>query len=200
VHGSVDWFWELPALTGPALGFLGMAGALAEPRNSTDTVPARTTRLGQIAPAVVGSLLVVAAVLALAFPYLSVRAVSQASDVAARDPLAALRSLDRASKLNPLSAVPGRLGGRLALELRRYEDAERRFRQSIDREPGGWFSWLGDGLAASMLGDRTRARHDFEVAASIQKRQPAISQALARVDSAHPLSPAEALGNLVIAH
>ena len=26
IHGSVDWFWEMPALSGPALGFLGMAG------------------------------------------------------------------------------------------------------------------------------------------------------------------------------
>ena len=28
IHGSVDWFWEFPALSGPALGFLGVAGAL----------------------------------------------------------------------------------------------------------------------------------------------------------------------------
>ena len=28
VHGSVDWFWEIPALAGPALGFVGMAAAL----------------------------------------------------------------------------------------------------------------------------------------------------------------------------
>src|SRR6185312_10738708 len=25
IYGSVDWFWEVPALSGPALGFLGMA-------------------------------------------------------------------------------------------------------------------------------------------------------------------------------
>ncbi len=28
IHGSVDWFWEIPALTGPALGFLAVAAAL----------------------------------------------------------------------------------------------------------------------------------------------------------------------------
>ncbi len=25
IHGSIDWFWEFPALSGPALGFLAMA-------------------------------------------------------------------------------------------------------------------------------------------------------------------------------
>ncbi len=30
IHGSVDWFWEMPALSGPALGFLGMAGSIAD--------------------------------------------------------------------------------------------------------------------------------------------------------------------------
>ncbi|MBV9818560.1 MAG: O-antigen ligase family protein, partial [Solirubrobacterales bacterium] len=29
IHGSLDWFWEMPALSGPALGFLAAAAALA---------------------------------------------------------------------------------------------------------------------------------------------------------------------------
>jgi len=31
IHGSIDWFWEFPALSGPALGFLAMAGRLRAP-------------------------------------------------------------------------------------------------------------------------------------------------------------------------
>ena len=27
LYGSQDWFWEIPALAGPALGLLGLAGA-----------------------------------------------------------------------------------------------------------------------------------------------------------------------------
>ena len=30
LHGSVDWFWEMPALSAPALAFLAMGGALTE--------------------------------------------------------------------------------------------------------------------------------------------------------------------------
>ena len=39
IHGSIDWFWEIPALSGPALGFLAMAGALGRPRDGKS--PAR---------------------------------------------------------------------------------------------------------------------------------------------------------------
>ena len=39
IHGSVDWFWEVPALSGPALGFLAMSGTLREtqPRDRRGT-------------------------------------------------------------------------------------------------------------------------------------------------------------------
>src|SRR5947209_6441022 len=36
IHGSVDWFWEMPALSGPALGFLGVAVALARAPDLAD--------------------------------------------------------------------------------------------------------------------------------------------------------------------
>jgi hypothetical protein len=77
-----------------------------------------------------------------------------------------------------------------------YELAEARFQQAIDREPGGWFAWFGKGLAASALGQRRQARHYFEVAGRIEMRQPAIQEALARIDSQNPLTPAAALALL----
>jgi Flp pilus assembly protein TadD len=78
--------------------------------------------------------------------------------------------------------------------------AERFFQQAASRDPGGWFSWLGAGLAASALGDNVQARHDFEVAASINSRQPAVTRALALVNTTHPLTPPEAFQLLVLAH
>ncbi len=35
VHGSVDWFWEMPALSGPAFACLGLGAALGRPRRAT---------------------------------------------------------------------------------------------------------------------------------------------------------------------
>ena len=97
IHGSVDWFWEVPALTGPALGFLGMAGALGarapswpvsaacarhpRPQAPRSRPPARRTLGVRRARS---ALLAAGAV--LAFPYLSVREVSLASDIRRSDP------------------------------------------------------------------------------------------------------------------
>jgi hypothetical protein len=207
VHGSVDWFWEMPALSGPALGFLGMAGALGA---ATDSAPAgaqqRTrararTAVRVPAPAKLGlaAVAMLAAVVVLAFPYLSVREVSLASAVQASDPAAALTDLSRAAKLNPLSPEPGRIAGAVALRRGDYRTAADRFRQSIAADPGGWFAWLGAGLAASALGERQRAGHDFAVAHSIDRRQPAIAQAVRRVNTKNPLTSDEAFKLLVLA-
>lgn len=199
IHGSLDWFWEMPALSGPALGFLGMAGALGGPTRATSDSRSANRRTHRGVPVVAGALGLLVAAIVLGLPYLSAREVSLASATSQTNPAAALRDLKAGATLNPLSADSGRLGGTIALQSGDNAVAEQRFRQAISREPGGWFSWLGDGLAASALGDRTRAHHDFEVAASINSVQPAVKQALTDVYSRRPLTPTEAIQMLALA-
>jgi hypothetical protein len=207
VHGSVDWFWEMPALTGPALGFLGMAGAIGADRATSnpdagEPEPAPSPSLSRRVPRVVwlplGAIAVVACTAVLGFPYLSVRELSQANKIRTRNSAQALRDLKTAADLNPLSAEPGRLGGTIAINSGRLIDAQQQFGQAIKRDPGGWYAWLGAGLAASALGNTDQAKHDFSVAASINSRQPAVTQALRRVDTLHPLTPGQALRLLVV--
>jgi hypothetical protein len=197
IHGSVDWFWEMPALTAPALGFLGMAAALGGAESGSVARRLWRRRIPSAVPRAAGGLAFLAAVFVLAFPYLSVREVSVALDIRQRNPSAALRDLATAADLNPLSADPGRYAGALALETSQFTEAERRFRQAIAGEPGGWFAWLGDGLAASALGDSARAHHDFATAAAINSQEPVIKQALDAVYTKKPLTPARALQMLV---
>jgi hypothetical protein len=199
VQGSLDWFWELPALSGPALGFLGIAVALGrpQPQPRTATAARRRAPVRWAGTAATASLFA-AAFVVLAFPYLSVREVSIADDEQAANPAAALRDFARAADLNPLSSIPGRLAGAVALSNGQITVAAQRFRQSIDREPGGWFAWLGAGLAASASGDRAAARHDYQVAFSINNRQPAIRQGLARVNTKHPLTSDQAFKLLIV--
>jgi hypothetical protein len=206
IHGSIDWFWELPALSGPALAFLAVAGALNSPASaepSPDVVspgepagkrwrPPRPVLTG------VSALALLAATLVLALPYLSVVEQTRAAREAA-NPAQALSDYTTAADLNPLSPSPGRAAGYLALESGQYEVALQRFRQAISREPGGWLGWLGAGLAASQLGEVAVGRHDLQVARSIDRQQPAISEALARVGTAHPLPASEALKLLILA-
>jgi Flp pilus assembly protein TadD len=134
-----------------------------------------------------------AAVTVLGFPYLSVRETSIGSDLGQSDPTKALHALSLAADLDPLSANPGRLAGDIALTSRSYGAARERFEQVISRDPGGWYAWVGAGLAASALGDRAQARRDFQVAASINPRNAVIARALADLDVRRPLTPATAL-------
>jgi hypothetical protein len=206
IHGSVDWFWEIPALSGPALGFLAMAGALNSAARQDDDPSAarrvsrrRRPALPAVPRATVRSLSVLAVggcFLVLGIPYLAIREISAARALAARRPTGALRDLARAASLNPLSPDPGRIGGVIALEVGDYRAAKQRFSQAIAREPGGWLAWFGAGLADSALGDHAGAYHDFAMAASIDAGPPVIRAALARALSPQPLRPTQALSQL----
>ena len=268
IHGSVDWFWEFPALSAPALGFLGMAAAfgIAETRarriapassgaagpdptvehdpgtgaeadaagadaeaeagatgaeaeaeagatgaeanaagadaeagdgaggGTAPDPPRRRPRrvIARVLAFAAAAVLCLAALAVLTFPYLSIREMSAAGDIGWSDPKAALSKLKTAADLNPLSPDPVRLAGTIALQHDEFAVAQQRFRQTIEREPGGWYGWLGAGLAASALGERGRAARDFRLASSIDSRQPAIQRALAAVDTLHPLAASEA--------
>jgi hypothetical protein len=198
IHGSVDWFWEVPALSGPALGFLALAGGLA-PAASVRTAPrAEPTSVRRWTGIALGTTALLASAVALGFPYLSVREVSMASDLRQGNRAQALSDLSTAAGLNPLAADPGRIGGTIALQAGLYAEAAKRFHQAIDREPGGWYAWLGSGLAASALGERMQAQRDFRAAGAINPVQPAVREALRRVVSSHPLTPAQAFSLLVL--
>ncbi len=208
IHGSLDWFWEVPALSGPALGFLGAAGGLgtalgisAGPAESATPPRRRRGGRGRIsAPVRIATGVVVLACLTavLAFPYLSAHEVQVASRADASNPSAALNDLRVAAKLNPLSSDPGRLAGAIALRSGRWTLALRQFRNSISAEPGGWFSWLGAGLAESALGEPEQAHRYFAEAKRINARQPAVQDALQRVFSKDPLTSDEAFKLLVL--
>jgi hypothetical protein len=214
IHGSLDWFWEVPALSGPALGFLGAAGGLGTalgigrakaPETSAEPPEApvppdrpRSRRLPVPVGIATGLAVLACLTVVLAFPYLSAHEVQVASRADATNPSAALSDLRLAAKLNPLSSDPGRLAGAIALRNGRWTLALRQFRNSISAEPGGWFSWLGAGLAQSALGEPEQAHRDFVVARQINAHQPAVQDALQRVFSKSPLSSDEAFKLLVL--
>ncbi|MEO6857145.1 MAG: O-antigen ligase family protein, partial [Solirubrobacteraceae bacterium] len=197
VHGSVDWFWEIPALTGPALGFLGMAGALSArrvPAEASARVPTAGRRISlRTLAAVPAALVVLAATAVLTLPYLSVREVSMGSDQALSNPAAALHDLQRAAQLNPLNADAGTRAGLIALSAGLNAVAKQRFAQSISRERGAWLPWLGQGLADSALGERQQAQRALRTAYSINNQQLPIQVALKRVFSRHPLTYSQAI-------
>jgi hypothetical protein len=199
IHGSVDWFWEMPALSGPALGFLGVAVALGreQPAVAAARDPARRWVGWKSVAAVLAAVAVGTVV--FGFPYLSARQTAAAEATAATDPSAALSMLKRAADLDPLSASPGRAAGTIALSTGNYRSAQSWFAQVLARDPGGWFGWFGEGLAASALSDRNLAHAQLAKARSINTQQPIIRRALTQVYSRHPMTPLQGLHGIISA-
>ena len=194
VHGSLDWFWEFPALSGPAFAFLGLATAVMRAPAPAEAKP---TRRGVVAVAegLLGAA-ALAGALALALPYLAEREIAHATQSWRTDPSGALAQLDRARDLNPLSAQPDLVAAVIALQLQRPDIAHARLDGALEREAGNWFIVFVRGLSASAAGDRAEARTDFRRARTLDPREPLVAQALARVDGDRPLTAAEALGQV----
>jgi len=144
VHGSFDWFWEIPALSGVVFAFLGAAVALESPRERK-----ASSRLSV-------ALIVSAGALALLGPaYLGERALAAGHAVAAARPAIALGDLSLAARLEPLSSVPQTLAAGIELRAGDGAAALRLAEAGLQRNAGDWVSWLEVGLAAGMPRSRS---------------------------------------------
>jgi hypothetical protein len=173
LHSSVDWFWEVPALAGPAFGMLGLAAG----STTADLSPAPArARLHPVAVAGAAAVLV-AAVVALVLPWLSYRYQQSATSVWRRDPGLAYDRLHRAADLNPLSARPLLLEGSIALARGDFTRAQKPLHRAIGREPHSWYAWLQLGIADAGAGRPARAASDLRRARSLNPKDPVVALA-----------------------
>jgi O-antigen ligase len=172
-QASIDWLWELPALAAPAMACLGLIAGL-RPAADADREPApRSGRLGRgLAVAVA-----VAAAVSYALPALAAREIERAVRRWDGDRAAALRGLERARRLNPLSDRADVIGGALALETGDRRRARRSFRRALDRDGQNWYPHVV--LALLDLGDgrRTAALARLSHARRMNPLEPAIAGA-----------------------
>jgi hypothetical protein len=203
VHGSIDWFWESPALSGPAFAFLGLAGALmradAKPAATGDAAAAPAPARDRVGELLLGgglAVLALVAAAALALPWLAEREVAAASTGWQADPAKAFARLNRAADLNPLSSRPALVGGVIALELGDAQLGQQRFAAALERNEDDWFARFGQGLAASALRQVERARASFEQARLLDPGEPLVRDALRRVGGPRPLRAREAFASL----
>lgn len=215
LHGSVDWFWEFPALAGAAWLALGTAGALAprggmatangdatpadvgtdrasaspgaQPgdRDAADPAPRRGAR-----PALAALLAIAAVLLAASFvaPWASELEIDAASDGWRDDPQAAFDRLDRARALNPLSARADLAAGTIALRQGRQDHAREAFDRALERDPHNAYASFELGLLAAGRGDRGAAVPLLEQALAASPRDDLTKQTLADVRAGHRVS------------
>ena len=152
VHGSVDWFYELPALAAAAFAMLGLAAGSA-PR------PDDVRHARPLPAAVRAGLGLAAAVAALVLllPWLAERDMRAAAQGWRESPDAAFHRLDRAKTLAPLSPRPYLYEAAIALRLDRFDRAGDAYAEALERNPRDWYTTLELGVLASMRGDREAA-------------------------------------------
>ena len=199
IHGSVDWFWEMPALSGPALGFLGddrRAGAGGEHRGRAVAREARSppARCGRSrAPRAdrrdrgAGISLSVGA-----------RGVDGHRRRRRNAPATALHDLSVAAQLNPLSSDPGLRAGLIALSVNQNGSPSLALPSRCPRRRRlAGLAGQGPGAIGPRRADPS-AKHSFRVAYSINTKQPPVRDALRRVGTRHPLTYDQALKLFVI--
>ena len=185
LHASVDWFWELPGLTGPAVAALGMGTALA-PRALADraAAPRRMPRAVAAGLVVAG----VVAFLALGATWVAELEIERASSGWRSDPELAFDRLERAESLNPLSAKAQLTAGTIAARLGRRDDAERWFEAALEREPDNAYTLLELGVIEGELGREARSEALLTRAAEAHPRDVVTLRALRAVRRGQPLS------------
>jgi hypothetical protein len=181
-HGSVDWLWEFPALSGPVLAAVGCAVAADR---------AGSRRVGRAA--VVGSRLLLgvasaAAGLALVPAWLAARDVALGLHVWRSDSESAFSHLSQAARLNPLSDEADVVAGTVAERQRDWRAARIYFGRALKRNDDNWYSQLEDGIAQARGGDRATALIRVRRAAFLDPREPIVTDVLTALERRRPLS------------
>jgi tetratricopeptide (TPR) repeat protein len=184
VHGSIDWFWEFPALGGPAFALLGLAAGLL-PRRAG--VRRSASPLGRAPLLAAGAVLAVVAALSFVAPWIAEVEQNKALSAWRTSPKSAFDSLGSAASLNPLSATPKLLAGSIALRLGRKVDSQRYFREAIERDAGDAYAHLELGALQAQAGRRAEAIATLERARRLDPRDDLTAGVLSRVRRGKPV-------------
>ncbi|MDQ3759594.1 MAG: O-antigen ligase family protein [Actinomycetota bacterium] len=185
VHGSGDWFFELPALAAPAFAWLGVAGrihgsALASPEPGSP----RHRKLATAALALVG-LLVAASYVA---PWGAARDVELAAQNWRTSSESAYGRIDRDLDLNPLSDEAALVGGAIASRRAEYDLMRRYFEIALDRNPSNWYAHLELGALDALEGDRAQSLERLSASRELNPGEPVTTDVIKRVRGGRQIS------------
>jgi hypothetical protein len=183
VHGSVDWFWEIPALAAPALAALIAAARAGAPsRDGPDVLVRPAARLAVAGVAALG-------VATLAFPWLAARNVELAAGSWGSSPGTAFSQLDLARRLNPLSDSADVIAGAIHARRGEWASARRSFAAATRRNPVNWYSHLELAIADIQLRKLDAARASLARARELDPAEPVleiVAAGIARPDTFDP--------------
>jgi hypothetical protein len=188
VHGSIDWFWEFPALSVPALAFAGAATALAVDPAATAS-GSRRLRMARLS---ITALLGVGALAAVVIAYASAHEIQRATAVWTERPAQAYAELRSAANLMPFDAQIYLLDGSIALDYGEASVARHYFEQAARHDDEEWLAPFVLGLLAGERGARAESKAQLRRALRLNPGEQIVSEALTRAGRRHPLTVEEA--------
>jgi tetratricopeptide (TPR) repeat protein len=174
-HSAVDWLWEFPGLTGVALLGLGAGMATASglaTAGAAETEAEALTARPLLArwPAVVGAVACAALICVSVVPsWLSAREVRRATEIAATNPDGAVKDLERAASLNPLTPLPEKAAAIIEIRQGHSAAAKRHLEKPFDRDPDDSGLYLFLAATQSEAGHQRKA---IELAAQALRLAP----------------------------
>lgn len=183
LHASVDWFWELPAITGPALALLAIAAKPALAEQPTAVAGQRSRiRVQGFAAAVCA----ISAAAALAVPWASVSLVDSAM---AYGPGAhAYSLLHTAARLNPFSEQPALAEATLAANVGDRRRERTALMQARRRNPHDWYVYFTLGIIAGREHKLALARAELARAHRLSPQDLVVAYAQHRLRAGEPLT------------
>jgi hypothetical protein len=164
VHAGIDWDWEVPAVTVPAI----FCAAVLLARSRPDEPPWLTGRRRALTLALLAPLAVVALV-----GHVGNRAASASiAATEAGDPARGLAEAKRAITWAPWSEEAWQLKGEAELELGDQNAARRSLERGLRRNPDSWSAWF-DLAVASRGRERGRA---LDRATALNPLSPEVEQ------------------------
>ena len=190
-HGSVDWLWEFPGLTGPVLLAVGATLGVEQLPEASQRAVRRNLQI------LVYAVAVVAAVILLLPSWLAARDVAIGADIWRTDPTRATRLLRSAARLEPLSDQAYQVLGTIAERRRDWPLAEQWFRHAATRNDANWYSHLELAIALSKQGKLTAATVEIRRARLLDPREPIIADVANAIRTHGPINVGRLDRNIV---
>jgi hypothetical protein len=185
IHGSVDWFWEVPALGAPAMAWLAVA---------TQAVPNELPRQNRRLPLYAGAPLVLVAgvaAVALASSWIAAKEVDAAAAGWASDPAKAFDRLDLARRLNPFSDRADLVAGVIASRIRDSRRERIAFARVLERNPHNWYARFELAVLDARQGRTRAALRQLRLVSRMNPREPLTKEIQQTIISGHRVSQAE---------
>ena len=185
VHGTIDWFWEIPALGGPALAWLALAAALAPRTAGGRAAPTRPASRGKTVAISAGALLVS---VSLVLPWIAARDIARAEASWQVSPKAAYAQLRVARRLNPLTDEADTTEGVIAMRLGQQARARTAFTRALGRDPSNWYALLELAVLDESSGNHRSAAARIAAARRLDPREPALADVQRRLQTGRPVT------------